>query len=316
MGEGVKPYNSVVEDCIEEYPKGTISVLAGAQGHMKTTVALHELRKNVFNGKNIVYLSLEMPEDLILGRIYSAYSFRPEFKGEPFYGMEEKDFVNANLTEEQEEGLEEVIIPAVHGKGGNFEVLTKDDIESFRTSGLRSTFSKLDFKPDGIFIDHIHEFKEGDIPKNTYNDYAGNWLVSRLTEIEKDVDGRGTPVHIRVLSQVTKEGQRDARETDGAYHQSDIRSLSDLEDSASFIMFLYAPQSMLNSEMCNMHITKNRFGKQTEDPEDFDVLPGQGRVAEGRNFAGTDGESIQDMDKEKQKEAFERDKEVETDISF
>lgn len=321
MGEGAKPYNPVIEEYFEEFPLGTISVLCGAPGHMKTTVALHELRKNVFAGKNVAYVSLEMDENKILGRIYSAYSFREEFKGEPFYGMKEVDFVNTNLTEEEERGLEEVIIPAVHERGGNFEILEKEDIEGWRTSGLRSTFSKLDFQPDIVYFDHIHEFSEGDIPQEYVSEkYAGDWLVPRLTNLESDVDGTGTPTHIRVLSQVTQEGQERARGSDddgdeGEYKQSDILALSKLSQSASLTMFLWATKELLNAEMCKVHITKNRFGEGTESPEMFDVFPGQGRVAEGRNFENQEAEDVSQLDDEKKSELFDEDaQDIQSDI--
>lgn len=274
---GIKTYIKALDRLIGGIQRGTISVVAGASGHGKTTWAVNMAYKAVRDGKRIVYISLEVPLRDLLYDLVSLHSNDPKFNG---HRLQHNKIRTNSLSQEEYEqfkivkdDLEENILP-------NFIILTERNFNQFSYSEVTDTLYKIDdAKPIfGIFVDHANLLKFQSKGKhNTVGD-AINEYISFFRQMaicfRKDQVGKDRQISVILLCQINRTGLSKASDTGknderkaGKYDINALAEANELERASSYVFTCYVNEAMKSTKEARVQLLKNRFGRSQEEPE-------------------------------------------------
>lgn len=274
-------YIDPVDQQMAYYEPGQISTIAGNPGEFKTTLALHTMYKNITdNNTNCVYITLEMPRKLIMYNLIARHTVNEQWqwRDAPVTYGEIRDRLKSNRAGEPNSDIEEHLLDTwYHLKNcddyGDFEILTMQDFENLGVSAVRSRLSRLNFTPQGVFVDYMQFLQSANHPfsMRSISSSAVNPYVQFFSELSKDVDGMGNKCHVIMLSQVNRKGYKRACETEGRYQKSDLLGANRLERDSAQIYFTYASQELKDSGCTKVFLAKNREGPEMSDPEKIEV---------------------------------------------
>lgn len=262
MPSGCMTFINPIDREIGAIRKGTMMTIAGFAGQFKTTTGLSILYSNMIElNQNGVFISLEMPKELIWYYIYARHSYHEDFqsKGDP---LNKRDIVHGNLTEEQEKFLFEVVELDFKSRKGRIEVLDRTDFKSMDPIGIRSRLSQLPFQIDYLIVDYMQMFrflKEAQALKDPENSY-----VSFFQSMSVEFDGN--PISVILLAQTNRAGFLYATEHDGEYMLTALAELNALERDSSYVVFLYTDDDLKDSQELKINLPKNRFGSSFQVP--------------------------------------------------
>ena len=283
--KGIKTYIPEIDQLIGTINPGTISVIAGYTAHGKTTWAVNMAYKGARDGKNVVYISLEVTLSDLLFELISLHSTDMSLGTPP---LRFDDMRRGKLTDAQKEVYDKVVEDFNQKVLPNIHILTEGTFKQFSYGEVRDILYRIDSeKPiDVLFVDHANLLKFYVQGKFNSSCDAGNEFVSFFRKMavcfKKDSDGKGRPLTVILLAQCNRSGWVRAanmgkKEKDpnleGMYDNTALAEINELERAASYIFFTYTSDSMKLSKEARVTFTKNRFGQTHETPISIDFNP-------------------------------------------
>lgn len=220
-----------LDDCMDGgYWDGSFIVFAGAPKVGKSQFLCNLCAESVLNGFNSLYITLELPEPMIIGRI-----------GSNIFNIPHADYEKIANTEKMVEVIQNFrkgrIIPP-----GEFLVksyptssMTAEDLEAFvlKEELARSTEEKR-FKFHHIFVDYIN------IMKNPNNEYTENTYV-KIKNISEHLKGVGVRNNWTIVT---------ATQTNKSQYDSSDISAKDVAESSGLGATVDLMFGIIKDESC------------------------------------------------------------------
>lgn len=282
---GIKTYVPEIDQLIGNIEPGTLSVIAGYSGHGKTSWALNMAYKGAKEGLHIVYISLEIAENILLYDFISLHSTDPKFGVEP---ISQADIRTRKLNKTQEEDFKKVaedfnknILPNIH-------ILTERNFKEFSYGEVRDILYRIDsqHKIDVVFVDHANLLKYYVKGKFNNTGDAINEYVSFFRQMAicfKKEDGKDRQISVILLAQCNRTGMLKAKAAgkgkgkdpnmEGKYDTTALSEAHELERASSYVMMVYSSEEMRLGNEARVQLIKSRFGETHEDPIAVSFLP-------------------------------------------
>lgn len=272
---GIKTYVPELDQLIGTIDEGTLTVIAGYNGHGKTTWAVNMMYKAAREGKHVVYISLEVTERDLLYGLISLHSNDPKFGRPP---IPVASLRRRLLDEKQEKEFVEVAEDFNNTILPNIRILTDRNFKDFSYGEVREILYTLDAqsKIDVLFLDHANLLKYYVKTRYTNTGDAINEYVSFFRGLAlcfKVENGVERHLTIILLAQCNRAGYTKALEAgrkdqtkEGRYDDTAVSESHELSRSATYIMTVYASGSMKLASEARVQLLKSRWGQIQEDP--------------------------------------------------
>ena len=297
---GIKTYIPEVDQIIGSIEPGTLTTIVGYTGHGKTSLALNIAYKSAREGKNVVYVSLEVPERDLLYDLISLHStdLRLGVNKIPHQNIRMR-----KMDKKQEAEFKKVADDFNKNILPHFRILTERNFKDFSYGEIRDVLYRVDAEKriDAIFVDQASLFKY--YAKNKYaniyesiNDYVS--FFRKLAICFKVEDGKDRQMIIVLLAQcnrtgylkAVKAGKKDPA-NEGRYDDTAVSESHELSRSASYLLTMYSSEAMRLSKEARVQLLKSRFGQTHEDPIQVTFDPEFYQVGE---MSDTSSSSIND----------------------
>lgn len=261
---------------------GTLSVIMGCSGSMKTTYSVNLCYNAIKNGKNVLYLSLEETPF----QLYSKLLSRVSMDVNPQKGLQHKDIIQHNLSEMDEEYMFEKVSPYLEELKGNFLIAGESELANYDFMILESKIKEIDqvmkqmskekngeenHGIDILVVDHIQLLKYADSSKDPIS--LINTYVSFFRKQSLNFLHQKREVIVILLAQANREGIAYSKKHDGSYLIQHIDGASEIERSASYVISVYSDAECQVSKMLKVGALKLR-GAQL--PLDTISIPAEG----------------------------------------
>lgn len=281
-GDGIKTYVPEIDQLVGAIEPGTLTTIVGYSGHGKTTYAINIAYKAAKSGKNVVYISLEVPERDLLYDLISLHSTDMKFGINP---IPHTSIRRCTMNDQQEECFNKVADDFNKTILPNFHILTERNFKDFTYGEIRDTLYRLDAqKPlDAVFVDQASLFKYYGKGRVTDTNALINEYVSffrRMAICFKVENGKDRQIIIVLLAQCNRagfhkavaEGKKDPT-MEGKYDDTAVSEAHELSRAASYVMTVYSSQAMRLSNEARVQLIKSRFGQTHEDPISVNFNP-------------------------------------------
>lgn len=293
---GIKTYIPEIDQIIGTIEPGTLTTIVGYTGHGKTSFAINMAYKAAKAGKNIVYISLEVPEKDLLCDLASLHSTDLKFGINP---IRHDDIRKMRLDKQQEADYNKVAEDFDSNIAPNFHILTERNFKDFSYGEIRDVLYRKDAEKrlDAIFIDQASLFKFYGKGKTTdlnaiINDYVS--FFRRLAVCFKIEDGKDRQMIIVLLAQCNRTGFLKAvaagkkdPSMEGRYDDTAVAESNELSRSASYLLTVYSSESMRLSNEARVQLIKSRFGQTHEDPIPVNFSPETYQFGESEDVSAT-----------------------------
>lgn len=263
---GTQSFLRQVDEKTRGFEPGTMGVYFGWTGAGKTLFGVNYLHGNVVQNKyNGVYITLEVPPEMIRMALLSRHSYESRFTsvGPVDKLLIEKAKLPADVHAHLFDMVEtDLMNNPTHGK---FEVLGAGDFESFTRLGIRKKLLNLGFVPDFIVLDHSQCFLYLE-EAQAFRFNPVNHYVRIFAELAMDWDGSGHKFFAMMLSQANREGWKRAVEAGGVYDLTAIADANELERSGSYIVSVFVDDDLKASKEAKIQLHKNRMGEVVSEP--------------------------------------------------
>ena len=253
------------------YP-GTITTIMGYTGSYKTLFAVNISYVAITQGKNVCYLSLEVPKDHLAYNLLSRHSNNSKFtKKIPHF-----DIKKHKLKEEDKDYLFNTIRKDFLELPGNAILLDESDIPAYTKAGLDKLFRKAeeDFLSrtgrgiDLLIIDHAQLLKFNESGFSIKDPYQiVNYYVSFFRQQTMNFLNSGREIATIILSQASREGYKAAAKHQGKYDLTALAEANELERASQSVIALYTDESLKNSKQAKIQLLKARDGSTMAEPE-------------------------------------------------
>lgn len=279
---GIKTYIPEIDQIIGAIEPGTVSVIAGYSGHGKSSWAVNMAYKAAKEGRNIVYISLEIPERDLLYDLISLHSTDLKFGIEP---IPHSSIRKRTLDKKQEHNFKIVADDFNKNILPNLHILTERNFKEFSYGEVRDILYKVDAKKqiDCLFVDHANLLKfyasaKYSNPYEGVNDFVSFFRKMAICfKIEEGVDRQ---LAVILLAQCNRTGWIKAANAgkkdptmEGRYDTTALSESNELERASSYTMFVYSSESMRLSKEARVSLVKSRFGQTHEDPISVNFIP-------------------------------------------
>lgn len=263
--ESIKTGVSQIDKSIGGLHAGTITVLAGYTGSYKTTWALNIAYNAISEGKNVLYLSLEVIKEYIIYNLLSRHSFDDKFK----IHLDNSKLKRRELDDKEYDYLEKNIYKDFNKLPGRIFVVDETELESYSFYSLENKFreiEKLAIKETGhgidmLVVDHAQLLKYDENMKgignetNIVNAYVSFFRQQALNFIKENKQ-----VVVLILSQTSRDGWKKASKNEGCYDLTALADSNELERAASLVLTVYCSTSLKQVKEAKVQILKNRDG--------------------------------------------------------
>ena len=259
--------------------EGSLVTIAAFTSQYKTTFAQNICWKNAVEGKNSVYISLEVPKRMIYWKMVFEFAQSEQFKYHPTYW---DIFLNKDWTMKKKPELYEylysTIIPEFNNIKGKIIVYDGSDFDEYREADFRRKIEEaddaIDGQLDGVFWDQASLLKFSDVRKGeSYSGEVINRFVSFIRKMgnafRKNKDGEWRYLTNFVLSQINRGGYErvsNNKECPGRYKLSDIAESNELERASSYVFTVYTNDEMRKNNEATMQLLKSRNGRIMDEP--------------------------------------------------
>jgi len=276
---GLLTFMTPIDNEIGGMDLGTMMTVMGFVGAFKTTFALNMLYNNFLLGYKIMFVTLEVPRDLLYYNLLSRHSFHKKFLS--LHGpVESKKIRKGTLTSSEEEFV--------------FDVVEKDLLEN-EEYGKFYFMEEGDFSPnidvmnierridevghvDGLIIDYIQLLQ---YVKSSYGNSGMSLANNFINEFKNlSINCNGKRTRIILLSQANRDGWTRAGENNGQYDLRALSELRELERASSYVMYLYSDEDLKNSGELKTGLLKHRGGDILPDPIVIGVDPRYALIGE------------------------------------
>ena len=272
---GIKTYIPEIDQIVGSIEPGTLTTIVGYTGHGKTSLALNIAYKAAKEGKNVVYISLEVPERNLLYNLISLHSTDIKLGVTP---IPNHAILLRTMDSKQESDFKKVASDFNKNILPNFRILTERNFKDFSYGEIRDVLYRVDAEKriDAIFVDQASLFKY--YAKNKYaniyesiNDYVS--FFRKLAICFKVEDGKDRQMIIVLLAQcnrtgflkAVKAGKKDPA-NEGRYDDTAVSESHELSRSASYLLTMYSSEGLRLSKEARVQLLKSRFGQTHEDP--------------------------------------------------
>lgn len=252
-----------LDKLVDGFEYGTITTVGAFSGQYKTTFLLSLLYNSLFLGYNSLFVTLEIPKELLYFRLLSRHSYSPKFitihKPVSFV-----DIYKSHLTPEAQDFLFNVVEKDFKELPGKLYLLELFDLPDLTYSVLDSYIRSLSVKTDAVFLDYVQLLAQSKAFGNRDMKEIGNFYVSEMRRLAVSSEGNRRIVFL--AAQTNREGYKRAEQNSGRY---DLRALSDLnqiEKDSSYVITLYTDDALRASGEIKVSLIKNRFGELTDTP--------------------------------------------------
>ena len=257
---------------------GTLNTILGFTGSFKTTWAANMAYSTMKDGYNVLYLSLEVPKEILLFNVLSRHSYDEKFD----MSIPKDKIIARKLKPDQEKYLSEKVIPDYRNLKGKCYFIDENDLESYTTFALENLFRTIDKKAmedtnqgiSMVIIDHAQLLKFSTntnlIGRETsvINNYVSFFRKNAINWIREN-----RKVCMVMLSQASREGWKDAKRNDGVYKLTALAEANELERASAVIASVYADDSLTNMNTIKVSLLKNRNGRTSSDPIETFIDP-------------------------------------------
>ena len=259
--------------------EGSLVTIAAFTSQYKTTFAQNICWKNAVEGKNSVYISLEVPKRMIYWKMVFEFAQLQRFKYHPTYW---DMFLNKDWTTKKKPELYEYlyneIIPEFNKIPGKIIVYDGSDFEDYREADFRRKIEEADDAIggtlDGVFWDQASLLKFSGTKKGeSYSGEVINRFVSFIRKMgnafRKNKDGEWRFLTNFVLSQINRGGYERVstnKDNPGRYKLSDIAESNELERASSYVFTVYTNNEMRQNNEATIQLLKSRNGRVMEEP--------------------------------------------------
>ena len=256
----------------------SLCTILGFTGSFKTTFALNIAYNAITEGKNVLYLSLEVTKEHIYYNLLSRHSFNSKYKKH----IEHLDLKHKSLDEEAYNYLNSTIYPEFKALPGKIFTVDETELEAYSFFSLESKFreiEKLSIEKTGhgidmLVIDHAQLLKFDSSMKgignetNVVNAYVSFFRQSALNWIKS-----GRAISVLILSQSSREGWKEAVRAEGRYRLTALAEANELERASSLVLSVYSSDSLKQVKAAKVQILKNRDGQVWSEPIEVFVDP-------------------------------------------
>lgn len=249
---------------------GTITVIAGGPGSMKTTTVVNICYNALKEGKNVAYLSLEESRSQLYSKLLSRVSVDV---GKP---LPVQDILEHKLEKNDESFLLNEVQLFLNELSGNIEIIGEEDLLNYDICEIESKLKEVDELTqskcktknnednhgiDILVVDHIQllKYASTDNELSVINRYVSFFRRQSLSFLNQR-----RPISCILLSQVNREGityaSNDSSKKNhyGKYLMQHIAEASEIERSASYIITVYTDPMTQVSKLLKMGTLKLR----------------------------------------------------------
>lgn len=251
---------------------GTLNTLAGFAGAGKTTAAVNIAYNALEEGKNVCYLTLEVPKVFMYYNFGSRHSFSTKFKTPISHSAVKKN----SLSEKEMDYFFDEVLKDFHDSFGNhLYIVDESDFANYEFKSLedklreidklceKATGSGLDF----VIVDQAQLLKfGGGISKAGNETSVINMYVSFFRQQAISFLHTKRTCCVLMLSQFNREGFRTANKKDGVYSLIDLAEANELERASSMVISIYSNEELKLSKQVKTQLLKSRNGATMMDP--------------------------------------------------
>lgn len=259
---GFRTFIPEFDECINGLERGTVFTFLGFVGSYKTTFAVNFLHGNiVFGGYNGVFITLEMPKEVLYQHLLSRHSFLDQFQQQcgPF---DKSDIQKSLLSSDEYAFMKDVLQPDLrtNPKYGKFKFLERSDFASFDRAGIKARLMSLDFPVDFFIVDYIQRTKYGCDVKLPSNMDPINYYVNTFAELSMDRDLNSEQGLCLLNSQSNREGWKRACLNEGNYDLGALSEANELERVSTYVGSSFTDDELSDSGSAKCQLLKNRLG--------------------------------------------------------
>ena len=261
-----------IDNNISGLSPGTISTIMGYTGSYKTLFAVNIAYVAITQGKNVCYLSLEVPKDHLAYNLLSRHSNNTKFNKR----IGHFDIKKHKLSEEDRKYLFETVKKDFDTLPGGIALLDESDIPAYTKAGLDQLFRKVNESfiaktgrgVELLIIDHAQLLKFNESGFNIKDPYQiVNYYVSFFRQQTLNFLNSGNKITTIVLSQASREGYKAAAKHQGKYDLTALAEANELERASSNVIALYTDEALKNSKQVKIQLLKARDGSTMAEPE-------------------------------------------------
>ena len=252
--------------CIDEVYRGLVPgdilTIAGYTGSMKTTLASNLAYNAMKEGKNVLYISLEVSRDDLMFALLSRFSFTDYTK--PIMRNEIQEFATKNKKEFLE------LCNEYNKLEGNIRIVDEKDLNTYSITAFNELIEKINEefitrtgkKTDIIVLDHVQLLKFNDSKSAMDNPYL---VVNYYTSYFREKAAREGYAVI-LVSQTSRQGYEYACKNNGRYLETGLAEANELERASTCIVTIFVTDRGKQSKEVSVQVLKNRYGEKMEEP--------------------------------------------------
>lgn len=250
---------------------GTLTTIMGYTGAYKTLSAINITYNAINSGKNVCYLSLEVPKEHLMYDILSRHSNNTKFTKQ----IGHFDMKKHKLKEEDKEYLFGTIAKDYMTIEGKALFLDESDVSSYTRLGFEQLFRRADNYliektgkgVDVLIIDHAQLLKFNESGFGIKDPYQiVNYYTSFFRQQTLNFLNKGKPISTIILSQASREGYKNASKHQGQYDLTALAEANELERASQTVIGLYLDESLKNSKQVKIQVLKARDGATMPEP--------------------------------------------------
>lgn len=282
---GMKWFIDVLDEEISGTSYGTITVLFGFIGSLKTTTALSMVYANAKDlGYNSAFITLEVPKREVYFNLLSRHALTVDASTK----ITAKRIKKALLTEEEEKFLWEEVEPSFRQLPGKIYILDRGDICDCVTGNMteESFLEALRLVDkecgglDAFVVDYVNLMKY--FASSNAAEKGVNAFVGFLNDVVIKFNERGL-IGI-VVAQGNREGWKKACRRGGRYSIDALAEFNQLEQSAYYVVSLFLDEALKSAGEVKAQLLKHRAGNAIEEPFTTLIMPENFFVGDNQEY--------------------------------
>lgn len=251
---------------------GTFNTLAGFAGAGKTTAAVNIAYNAMADGKNVCYITMEVPKVDMNYNLLSRHSFDKKFK-KP---ISHSDIKKKELPKQDSDYLFNEILPDFKQLyGDKIYILDETDFDSYTFTAFENRIKSCDRLAESktgrgidlLIIDQAQLLKFGGGISQAGNETSViNLYVSFFRQQAINFLHSKRPCTILMLSQINRDGYNYASKHEGRYTLTNLAEANELERASAMVIALYTDESLKASKQVSIQLLKSRNGETIVDP--------------------------------------------------
>lgn len=266
---GIKYGINFIDEIYPGTAPGSLTVIAGYTGSMKTTLAVNHCFTHMIEGKNVLYFSLEVSEEDLILNLMSLYTM--SYTAEPITRDKIKKMKNTEKEKFDRIYTELMSLP------GKIVIRDERTIGESSQKNYNSIIHKVDkdFKEntsrglDLIVVDHAQLLKYDTNTKGNRDPYQ---ILNMWTDFFRKYASRDNFAVI-IVSQTSRGGFEYANRHGGQYLLTGLAEGNELERGATCVITLFSSDESKASGEISIQVLKNRYGPTMLEPQTVIVRP-------------------------------------------